>query len=139
MLWATVVFGLVVNLAMGIAGPYDELLKNKPARYVRIASWFSPVRGLRPELNAAIEVDFSAVVKAEPDHVREDLFSAGRRPWGYELFLDHLNGKPVLVSRFGGADLTREMTPGEVRFQVRYALESEEMVVSGDGVEVLRD
>jgi hypothetical protein len=137
-LGATVMFGLVVNLAMGITGPYDELMKNKPARYVRIAGWFSPVGSLRPELNPAIDVDFPATVKAEPDHVRRDLFSAGRRPLGYELFVDHLNGKPVLISRFGSVDVTREMTPGVVSFRVRYAWESGEMVVAGDGVEVLR-
>ena len=137
-LGATVTFGLVVNLAMGITGPYDELLKNKPARYVRIARWFSPVPGLRPAVNPAIDVEFSAAVRTEADHTRRDLFSAGRRPWGYELFVDHLNGKPVLVSRFGGADVTREMTAGAVRFRVRYARESGEMVVSADGVVVMR-
>jgi hypothetical protein len=54
------------------------------------------------------------------------------------LFVDHLNGKPVLISRFGSVDVTREMTPGVVSFRVRYAWESGEMVVAGDGVEVLR-
>ncbi len=140
LLAGTVTFGVVVNLAMGITGPYDDLLKNKPARYIRIAKWFSPLGRLRPEVNPAIAVDFSAAVKMQPDHLREDLFSTGRLPWGYELFLDHLNGKPVLVSRFGGADVTREMTPGAglVGFRVRYARESGEMVVSANGIEVLR-
>ena len=137
-LGATVVFGVVVNLALGITGPYDELMKYKPSRYVRIAKWFSPAAELRPELNPAIHADFSAVVRMEADHTRRDLFAAGRRPWGYELFVDHLNGKPVLVSRFGNADVTREVTPGAVRFRVRYARETWEMVVTVDGAEVLR-
>ena len=54
------------------------------------------------------------------------------------MFVDHLNGKPVLVSRFGNADVTREMAPGTARFRVRYARESGEMVVAADGAEVLR-
>jgi hypothetical protein len=54
------------------------------------------------------------------------------------LFVDHLNGKPVLVSRFGGADVTREIAPGTVRFRVRYAWETGEMVVAADGADVLR-
>ena len=106
---------VVVNLALGITGAYDDVLKNKPVRYIRIAKWFSPGAGLRPELNPAIDAEFPAVVRMEADHTRLDWFSAGRRPWGYELFVDHLNGKPVLVSRFGNADVTREMAPGAGR------------------------
>src|SRR5262249_27742761 len=33
----TIAASAVVNLALGISGPYDEMLKNRPARYLRIA------------------------------------------------------------------------------------------------------
>src|SRR5262249_11813590 len=34
---ATIIAGAVANLALGIAGPYDEMLRNRPASYLRIA------------------------------------------------------------------------------------------------------
>src|SRR5262249_28788192 len=45
-----VLYSLVANLALGIAGPYDEMLRNRPARYLRIARWFSPFDRFRPVL-----------------------------------------------------------------------------------------
>jgi hypothetical protein len=140
LLTLTVAFGLVVNLALGITGPYDELMKNKPLRYVRIAKWLSPVERFRPQLNPPISAHFAAPVRNGPDHLRQDLLLAGRSPWRYELFLDHLNGKPVLVSRFGRSDMSREVEPAAelVPFQVTYAPETLEMVVTASGTEVFR-
>ena len=137
---ASVVFGLVVNLAMGIAGPYDDLMKNKPARYVAIAKWFSPASGLRPQLNPPVAADFSAPVATGPEHFRQDLLSAGRQPWQYELFLDHLSGKPVLVSKFAGANLTKEMplSAAPVPFHVAFMPQTQEMIVAANGAEVFR-
>src|SRR5665213_1367726 len=42
-----VMFGVVVNLAMGVTGPYDDMMKNEPGRYVAIARWMCPVAKLR--------------------------------------------------------------------------------------------
>ena len=55
----SIAFGVLVNLALGIAGPYDEMLKNRPLRYVRIARWLSPVEKFRPVLNPKLAVDFT--------------------------------------------------------------------------------
>jgi len=138
----SVAFGLVVGIALGITGPYDDLRRNKPARFVAIAQWFSPAASLRPRLNPPVSVDFAAPVAVSTEHLREDLFVAGRQPLQYELFLDHLNGKPVLVSKFGGTVLgTKEMEPGAglVRFHVGYEPDRQEMVVLAGGAEVFRD
>jgi hypothetical protein len=56
------------------------------------------------------------------------------------LFLDHQNGKPVLVSRFCGSDVSKEMASDDkpALIQVRYLAESHEMVVRARGEEVLR-
>lgn len=47
----------IVNMAFGICGPYDELAKNRPKRYVRLASYFSPVH--RPLLNPSFTFTFN--------------------------------------------------------------------------------
>jgi hypothetical protein len=109
---------------------------------VAIAQWFSPVASLRPRLNPPVSVDFAVPVAVSTEHLREDLFVAGRQPLQYELFLDHLNGKPVLVSKFGGTVLgKKEMEPGAglVRFHVGYEPDRQEMVVLAGGAEVFRD
>jgi hypothetical protein len=137
---AMVVFGVFVNVAMAISGPFDDLMKNKPGRYVTIAKWFSPFEAYRPRLNPPLSADIVAPIAQKPDHLREDLFLAGRQLCRYELFLDHLNGKPVLVSRFCGSDVSKEMAPDEkpALIQVRYSPESHEMAVRARGEEVLR-
>src|SRR4029453_2102824 len=52
-------YSSVVNLALGIAGPYDEMLKRQPAAYLRIAKWFSPLERFRPILKPKIAVDLT--------------------------------------------------------------------------------
>jgi len=131
-----VMFGVVVNLAMGVTGPYDDMMKNKPDRYVAIARWLSPVANLRPQWNPPLSQDFTASVSGGP----KDLLFVGRKPVRYELVLDYVNGKPVLVSRFSGETVIKEIEPSAnpVRFHVSYSPETHEMAVSANGVELLR-
>jgi len=137
---AAVVFGIFINVAMAISGPFDDLMKNKPARYVAIAGWFSPFEVYRPVLNPPLSADIVAPIAQKPDHLREDLFLAGRQLCRYELFLDHLDGQPVLVSRFCGSDVSKKMTPDDkpALIQARYSPELREMMVRARGEEVLR-
>ena len=72
-----VVYGAVTNLALGIAGPYDDILKNRPLSYVRIARWFSPFREFRPAVDPAIAVRMAATFIPEPPGFREPLITIG--------------------------------------------------------------
>ena len=56
---ALIAFGGIVNLAFGLSGPYEDVLKNRPAAYARLARWFSPVPDLRPLINPRLDVEFS--------------------------------------------------------------------------------
>ena len=49
----------VVNMAFAICGPYDELAKNRPKRFVRLASYFSPVERHRPLFNPCFTFEFN--------------------------------------------------------------------------------
>jgi hypothetical protein len=139
-LLACVAFGTVVNAAMGITGPYDEITRNKPARYVAIARWFSPIPSLRPQLNPPFDVRFSSPVLKALDHEVKPLFHAGQRPYRYEVFIDHLDGKPVVVSLFGAERIIKEVSvsTAPVEFEVKYLPESGEAVVDVGGSELIR-
>ncbi len=133
-------FGVAVNAAMGITGPYDEIVHNKPDRYVTIARWLSPIEKLRPQLNPAFDERFSTRILTGYDHVRKDLFFAGQPPYRYEVYLDRLNGRAVLVSQFNRESVMREVpfSAEPVEFEVRYLPSTGEAIVSTGGAELLR-
>jgi hypothetical protein len=133
----TIAFGLVVNLALGLAGPYDEMIANKPARFVRIAGWFSPIEKFRPVLNPKIDLTFRTA--AGPADFRQDLFFAGRPPYRYELSIERAGAGLNLVSRFHQSTLMRETDDKDhsLSWRVTYSPESGEIHVNGDGRELL--
>jgi hypothetical protein len=49
-------YALTINLSLGMQGFVDEWLRSNPAQFVRVASWFSPVRQFRPVLNPRVDV-----------------------------------------------------------------------------------
>jgi hypothetical protein len=132
-LCVAIICGATANLALGLAGPYDEMKLNKPARFVRIAGWFSPIGKFRPALNPRIDVSF----KASPG----PLFFAGQLPWRYELSMERAGAKANLVSHYNQSTVTQEMADGIPGipgvWRVTYTPESGEMHVNGDGREVL--
>jgi hypothetical protein len=140
LLVASVAFGAVLNASMGITGPYDEITRNKPARYVAIARFFSPVPSLRPQLNPPFDERFSAPIRKAPDHEVQPLFYAGQPPYRYEVFIDHLDGKPVVVSKFNVERIIKEVpvSSAPVEFEVRYLPPTGEAVVTVGGSELIR-
>ena len=94
-----VVWGAVANLALGIAGPYDDLLRYRPAGYVRLARWFSPVTEFRPMLNPALSVQLAAAFIPEPPGFREPLITIGHSHHNAFLYVEHLPGALRLVAQ----------------------------------------
>ncbi len=94
-----VVSGAVANLALGIAGPYDDLLRYRPAGYVRLARWFSPVTEFRPMLNPTISVQLAATFIPEPPGFREPLITIGHSHHNAFLYAEHLPGALRLVAQ----------------------------------------
>ncbi|MCU1328798.1 MAG: hypothetical protein JWN34_4168, partial [Bryobacterales bacterium] len=113
--------GMIVSLAFGFNGPYDEMLRNKPARYVRIAGWFSPVARQKPLLNPSIEHSFTRPA-VQPEGTRDVLIDAGPSGARYELRLEQLAGKPILISQFFHAPqngVKNELPPVNAARQLR--------------------
>jgi hypothetical protein len=116
--------GLAVSLALGITGPYDEMLHNRPARYVKIAGWFSPNANLRPQLNPPLRFEF-ALPPSRPEGTTDILVAAGPQANRYQLRLVQALGKPTLISEFGlfgASKATVELGPavGSRHLFVRY-------------------
>lgn len=133
-----VAFGIVVSLALGISGPRDEMLKNRPEDYLRIASFFSPVAKFRPVLNPPLSAAFTAEFAAQPEHYREPLLTAGRQADFYYLYAEHLQGKIRIASYRELSEVDCLIEPGRpVAFDLKYDPLSRTMHVSIDGQERL--
>src|SRR5437764_10582632 len=90
---------MVVSLALGVSGPYDEMLKNRPRSYLRIARWFSPVEAFRPIMNPEIDLRFTAEFGAAQEGVRKPLVTIGREVYRYFLYTEHAGGRLRFVSQ----------------------------------------
>ncbi|MBL8215445.1 MAG: hypothetical protein JNK87_32290 [Bryobacterales bacterium] len=101
LLTALVAYSVFVNLALGIGGPYFDLLKNRPRNYVRLASRFSASDETRPLLNPEINVRFQAVfTPARPGHA-EPLLTIGHSHHNYYLFADRYDEQLHVYSQYG--------------------------------------
>jgi hypothetical protein len=132
--------GAVVNMALGISGPYDEILKNRPINYLRIARWFSPVEQFRPMMNPSVSVTFTAEFTSQPDRLREPLITMGRQAYRYFLYAEHSAGKLRLVSRSENSTIVHEMENGgdsRAEIRVTYAPQSGTLATTVNGREVL--
>ena len=129
-----VAFGIVVNLALGIAGPYHEMLKRRPGRFVTIAGWFSPVAGLRPALNPRLTVEFTVHLDAKGNGVREPLLTLGHQAARYFLIAQSRGEEVEVVSQ---ADDSTERcvlrADGPLSFRVQYAPETGNVTVDVNG------
>ncbi len=129
--------GIVVNLALGISGPLDEMLKNRPDRFVKIARWLSPAEELRPILNPAIDLRFH-VQEPKAMSYRQILFAAGRAPLRYELYVESIGGQRTLVSTYNGLTASRELPAPPADYRIQYSAPSYELRVSAEGAEILK-
>lgn len=133
---ACIAFGIVVNLALGLSGPYDDVLKNRPAAYARLARWFSPVTILRPMMNPSLDVKFSAEFAPQPDGTREPLLTIGRVPSRQRLYAEWHGPDLRIVLETASSNTNFELaSPGvrPVEIQVRYVPESAKLAVAING------
>jgi hypothetical protein len=127
-----VAYSAIANLALGLTGPYDEILKNRPAGYVRLARWFSPLREFRPLLDPPIDLEWNTVFRPKPAGFREPLVTIGERHHGWSLWAEHeaaglrviaQTGEDAATADLRGADVARvgvkvSYTPGTHRIAV---------------------
>lgn len=119
-LTVSIACGAVTGLALGISGPYGDMLKNRPKNYLRIARWFSPVEHFRPMMNPAVNVAFTADFTPRPDQFRDPLIVIGHEPYRYFLFAEHTPGGLRFVSLYDKTAIVSEAEGrNDMRAQIR--------------------
>jgi hypothetical protein len=132
----TVTFSAVANLALGIVGPYDEMLKSHTARYLRIAHWFSPIKQFRPILKPNLDVSFTAVFASQPDGFQEPLLTLGYQSYRHFISVEHKGGKLRIISRSDTSTVAQDVPdPGlkPVELRVIYSPKSAKMTIALNG------
>ena len=131
-----ILFGAIVSLALAISGPYDNLLRNRPETYLRIAHVFSPIARFRPALNPGFSAAFTAQFTPQPEHYREPLLTLGRQEFRYFLYAEHVAGKVRIASRQAESEIDCLIDPTRpAAFAVLYDPAARTMHVSIDGQE----
>ncbi len=135
-----IAWSAVANMALAVSGPYDDILKYRPAGYVRLARWFSPFERYRPMMNPNVDVALTANLGGVPNNYGEPLVSMGRQVYKYFLYVEHANGKFRLISRSDASQSEYPLEDHEInRAEIRltYRPETGNMVTTLNGREVL--
>jgi hypothetical protein len=133
-------YSAIANLALGIAGPYDDILKSRPLSYVRIARWFSPFRETRLVMNPDVTVELTAEFVPEPPGFREPLITMGQTHYHHFLFVERGGGVLRLISQTDDSRMVHEMPdPGRqpVSIRLAYSPELRTLSVWVNGQEVI--
>jgi hypothetical protein len=135
-----VAYSVIVNLALGIDGPYDEILKSRTTSYLRIARWFSPIEKYRPMMNPKVVVDLTAEFKSQPDGFLEPLITMGRQSYRHFISIEHLPGTLRIISRSDTSTMSHEIEdpgPKPVGIGVMFHPESGKLTIAINGQEIL--
>lgn len=126
--------GAVVNLALAMTGPYDDILRNRPANYLRLAGWFSPSADSRPRLNPPLAISFTARFTPQEDGTREPLVTVGRYAYSYSLHAEHRGQRVRIVSFSEGSTVEAEIArEGAHAFEVAFLPGTGEVTVNVNG------
>lgn len=133
-----IAYSTVANLAIAVAGPYDEHLKNRPASYLRLERRFSPLAEHRRLVSPRIDVEVEA--RFAPAAYREPIVTIGQSHYCYFLFVEWSGGGLRIVSKTNESQETYDMAhPGNsgVPIRLRYEPESGTMRVEVGGREAI--
>jgi hypothetical protein len=122
--------GTLVNLAIAVAGPVDEMMQKRPDRLVRLSQMLTPVDTHRLRLNPPFSFR-CPIAKGKSGQV---ILRLGASVYQYELLYDGGN----LVSRRFGSAVARVPVENLREAHVRFEPSSLEIVVSESGAERLR-
>jgi len=136
-----IAYSALVNLALGLEGPYNDILHNRPASYVRLARWFSPVRKFCPLLDPEVRITFNADFRHQETGFREPLVAMGQAHHWWLLYIEHRSDGLRLVSRSEDFKAQTDLVPsGDMvsRFRVTYSRRTGAMQVERNGQTILR-
>jgi hypothetical protein len=135
-----ILYSITAGLALGIGGPYYDVLRNRPKTYLAIAGWFSPTPEVRPVANPSISLRFVVTFPNETAGGHEPILSIGHSHYFYSLRGERSRGTLRLVSMSEDATLHYEMPDPHSRrlnFTVTYSPTTQTLTVAIDGTTVL--
>jgi hypothetical protein len=138
---AASLFGIVVNLALGVAGPYNDMLIHRPARYFAIAGWFSPWPELRPLYCPKIDVTFVAHFRRAANRFKEPLLTIGQQNLRDFIYAEHREGKLRVVSEADSSRAEADLPVAEdaaAPLAISYSPGDGELTVASQGTVILR-
>ncbi|MEO8597102.1 MAG: hypothetical protein ABI759_27535 [Candidatus Solibacter sp.] len=123
----------IVNMAFGICGSYNELARNRPKRYVRLASYFSPVERYRPLLNPGFTFNFDGPL---PDG-RVELLTLDHPAYRCVFGAERRDGKLRITSETASGTLGKDLPDPGASTQnigIRYRANTVEISLGGSVV-----
>ncbi len=140
LLAVAIVYSALANLALGVAGPYDDILRYRPAAYVKLARRFSPNPAYRPLYDPRMNVAVEARFIPEPAGFREPIVTFGRSHYNGFLYAEHSAGTVKLIAQTEDGRAVYEM-PFPAGRSVRIGLSTDpatgRMTASVDAAAVL--
>lgn len=132
-------YSVLANLALGIAGPYDDILHYRPAAYVKLAQRFSSNPEYRPLFDPKLAVEVEAQFVPEPPGFRDPIITIGRSHDNGFLYAEHAAGKLKLVAQTEDGSATGEIPfpTVPVRIGLSYSPADHRVAATVDGREVV--
>jgi len=142
---ATLLYSVVVNVAIAFQGPDDMFVQAHSSKYVKLARWFSPVLRLRPLLDPPLTVEAAYEFPAKVVPGKLPLVAAGRFGSRYILSAEMLGGMRLRLTSaaspaFGSVlSVDTDAIPGAPNhLRLDYRPEDRAVTVLWNGTAVLR-
>ena len=135
-LWA-----IFTNAALGMTGPYDEILQQRPVRWLRIACRFSFFDEHKPLLNPSVALAAQVKFQKHGAGLLEPLFILGRNAYRWMLYAEHTSTGISLISLSNTSSAKSEirLEPGqEFTIRAEYDPESKAMTALVNDKAVIR-
>lgn len=130
-----IAYSTLANLALAIAGPYDDYLRYRPASYLRLARRLSPSAAHRPSMSPRIEIRLEAQFAA--DEYREPIVTIGRSHYCYFLYAEWTPSGIRIVSKTNESQMTYDLGRPAEAVAIRLRYEADEVRVEIDGREAI--
>jgi hypothetical protein len=131
---AAIAYSATVNLALGIAGPYDEHFANRPASYLKLDRRFALAPEHRRLVSPPIDIRLEAQFAAE--EYREPIVTVGQSHYCYFLYVEWRSGGLRIVSRTNVSERSFDLPhpgPAVTTIRFRYVPEYGDAIVEVNG------
>jgi hypothetical protein len=135
------VWTALANAALGMTGPYDDILQQRPASWMRIAQWFSFADEHTPLLNPAVSIAALIAFEKHDPGFLEPLIVLGYQAHRWMLYAEHTQNGVLLISMSNAGSVRSEsVVPSgrQITVNAEYDGQLRVMTTRVDGLPYLR-